>query len=88
MPQTIETVVAGFHHAPPQAAIYVYDNNTTDGTAECAGSVKVIFQRAWESSCACFLNEESNVCFSVAQRCFLWYNNLRNIIPFPLTKME
>lgn len=30
---TIETVISGFREALPQAVIYVYDNNSTDGTA-------------------------------------------------------
>lgn len=33
---TIATVVAGFRAALPDARIYVYDNNSTDGTAEAA----------------------------------------------------
>ena len=132
--QTIEKVVTDFHRVLPEAVIYVYDNNSTDGTADIAERIELktsTFQQAWAFSCACFLNGESNVCFSVAQRCFLWYNNLteqsqiedldcsgehcyairgfrpmrlrrtcaystgelcynnlRNIIPFPLTRME
>jgi len=34
--QTIETVVKDYHAALPEADIYVYDNNSTDGTAEIA----------------------------------------------------
>ncbi len=33
---TIATVVGQFQHALPGAAIYVYDNNSSDGTAEAA----------------------------------------------------
>ncbi|MFN3448087.1 MAG: glycosyltransferase family 2 protein [Roseococcus sp.] len=33
---TIRAVVEGFRAALPEAAIYVYDNNSTDGTAEAA----------------------------------------------------
>ena len=40
--QTIEKVVADFRRALPNAAVYVYDNNSTDGTAaraEAAGAI-------------------------------------------------
>jgi glycosyltransferase involved in cell wall biosynthesis len=33
---TIETVVRSFRKSRPEAHIYVYDNNSTDGTAEIA----------------------------------------------------
>lgn len=34
--QTIAKVIADFHRELPEATIYVYDNNSTDGTAELA----------------------------------------------------
>jgi glycosyltransferase involved in cell wall biosynthesis len=34
--KTIGQVIADFHAALPHARIYVYDNNSTDGTSECA----------------------------------------------------
>ena len=34
--KTIEKVVSDFKHAVPNAVIYVYDNNSTDNTAELA----------------------------------------------------
>ena len=34
--QTIEKVVREYHEALPEADIYVYDNNSTDGTDEIA----------------------------------------------------
>ena len=34
--QTIEKVVTDFKRVLPEAVIYVYDNNSTDGTAEIA----------------------------------------------------
>ncbi|MBO5727576.1 MAG: glycosyltransferase, partial [Oscillospiraceae bacterium] len=34
--QTIAQVVRDFRAALPEAAIYVYDNNSTDGSAELA----------------------------------------------------
>ena len=33
---TVEKVVRDFRRALPEAAIYVYDNNSTDGTGELA----------------------------------------------------
>lgn len=40
--RTIEKVVRDFKRVLPEAAVYVYDNNSTDGTAEiaaCAGAI-------------------------------------------------
>ena len=34
--KTIEKVVKDYHEALPEADIYVYDNNSTDGTADIA----------------------------------------------------
>lgn len=39
---TIETVVASFRASLPDAQIYVYDNNSTDGTAELAAKAGAI----------------------------------------------
>jgi glycosyltransferase involved in cell wall biosynthesis len=39
---TIGRVVSGFRAALPEAAIYVYDNNSTDGTIEAAGAAGAI----------------------------------------------
>lgn len=33
---TIGKVIDGFHRELPEATVYVYDNNSTDGTAEIA----------------------------------------------------
>jgi glycosyltransferase involved in cell wall biosynthesis len=41
----IGEVVAGFQAALPEAAIYVYDNNSTDRTAELAGAAGAIVRR-------------------------------------------
>jgi glycosyltransferase involved in cell wall biosynthesis len=38
-------VVAGFRAALPQAAIYVYDNNSADGTAEAAAAAGALVRR-------------------------------------------
>src|SRR5882724_6412446 len=42
---SIATVVADFRSALPQAAIYVYDNNSTDRTAEVAGVAGALVRR-------------------------------------------
>ena len=42
---TVASVVAGFRAALPDAAIYVYDNNSTDGTAEIARQAGAIVRR-------------------------------------------
>lgn len=55
--QTIEKVVTDFHRVLPEAVIYVYDNNSTDGTADIAERIELktsTFQQAWAFSCACF----------------------------------
>jgi glycosyltransferase involved in cell wall biosynthesis len=41
----IAKVVAGFRAALPQATVYVYDNNSTDGTVEAARSAGAIVRR-------------------------------------------
>src|ERR1700756_459358 len=41
----IAEVVAGFRAALPEAAIYIYDNNSTDRTAELGGAAGAIVRR-------------------------------------------
>jgi glycosyltransferase involved in cell wall biosynthesis len=41
----IAKVVADFRMAPPQAVIYVYDNNSTDGTVEAARKAGALVRR-------------------------------------------
>lgn len=43
--KTIEKVVRDFRRALPEAAIYVYDNNSSDGTAEIAANAGAIVRR-------------------------------------------
>ena len=43
--RTIEKVVCDFRRALPEAAIYVYDNNSTDGTGEIAAKAGAIVRR-------------------------------------------
>ena len=40
--KTIEKVVEDFKKALPEAVIYVYDNNSTDGTAEIAAKAGAV----------------------------------------------
>src|SRR5438034_6723136 len=42
---SIATVVADFRHALPDASIYVYDNNSTDRTAEIARAAGALVRR-------------------------------------------
>ena len=43
--QTIEKVVRDYKNALPEADIYVYDNNSTDGTGEIAKRAGAIVRR-------------------------------------------
>ena len=43
--QTIGKVVSDFHEALPGAEVYVYDNNSTDGTAEAAAAAGATVRR-------------------------------------------
>ena len=43
--RTIEKVVRDFRRALPEAAIYVYDNNSSDGTAEIAANAGAIVRK-------------------------------------------
>ena len=42
---TVEKVVRDFRRVLPEAAIYVYDNNSTDGTGELAARAGAIVRR-------------------------------------------
>ncbi len=46
--KTIEKVVADFKRTCPEAAIYVYDNNSTDGTAELARQAGAIVRKEYK----------------------------------------
>ena len=45
--QTIEKVVRDYKNALPEADIYVYDNNSTDGTGEIAKRAGAIVRREY-----------------------------------------
>lgn len=40
--QTIEKVIADVRRELPEAVVYVYDNNSTDRTAELAGAAGAV----------------------------------------------
>ena len=46
--KTIEKVVSDFRKALPEAAVYVYDNNSTDGTAAIAESAGAIVRHEYK----------------------------------------
>ena len=43
--KTIEKVISDFRKALPEAVIYVYDNNSKDGTAEIARRAGAVVRR-------------------------------------------
>ena len=45
--QTIGKVIDDFRQALPEAEIYVYDNNSTDGTGEIAKQKKAIVRKEY-----------------------------------------
>lgn len=45
--KTIEKVVTDFKRVPPEAVIYVYDNNSTDGTAEIAAKAGAVVRHEY-----------------------------------------
>ena len=45
--KTIEKVVSDVRAALPEAAVYVYDNNSTDRTAELARSAGALIRQEW-----------------------------------------
>ena len=50
--KTVEKVVTDFRRVLPDATVYVYDNNSTDGTAELAARAAMSTSRARVMSCA------------------------------------
>ena len=45
---TVAKVVADFRRVLPEAVIYVYDNNTTDGTAELAEAAGAVVRHEYQ----------------------------------------
>lgn len=52
---TVATVVADFLAADPHAAVYVYDNNSTDGTAEIAAAAGATVVHEYRQGKGCVL---------------------------------
>ncbi len=46
--KTIEKVVSDFRQALPEAVVYVYDNNSTDGTAEIAEKAGAVVRKEYK----------------------------------------
>lgn len=46
--QTVQKVVADFRRALPQATVYVYDNNSTDGTARLAAEAGAVVRHEYQ----------------------------------------
>ena len=44
--KTVEKVVSDFRRVLPDATVYVYDNNSTDGTAELAARAGAVVRHA------------------------------------------
>ena len=43
--RTVAKVVADYRAALPQATVYVYDNNSTDGTADLAAAAGAVVRK-------------------------------------------
>lgn len=64
--QTVVKVIADFKRALPEADIYVYDNNSSDNTAEIAGKAGAIVRHEYRQASG------KRECYSVyvqADRC-------------------
>lgn len=46
--KTVQKVVEDFRRVLPQATVYVYDNNSTDGTAELAAAAGAVVRREYQ----------------------------------------
>ena len=46
--KTVEKVVTDFRRVLPEAAIYVYDNNSTDGTGALAEKAGAVVRREYQ----------------------------------------
>ena len=46
--RTIEKVVSDFRNVLPKATVYVYDNNSTDGTAQIAQKAGAVVKHEWQ----------------------------------------
>ena len=48
--KTVEKVVSDFRRVLPDATVYVYDNNSTDGTAELAAGAGAVVRHGFPTS--------------------------------------
>ena len=46
--KTVEKVVTDFRRVLPEATVYVYDNNSTDGTAELAAKAGAVVRHEYQ----------------------------------------
>ena len=46
--KTVEKVVSDFRRVLPDATVYVYDNNSTDGTAELAARAGAVVRHEYQ----------------------------------------
>ena len=46
--KTVEKVVSDFRRVLPDATVYVYDNNSTDGTAELAAGAGAVVRHEYQ----------------------------------------
>ena len=46
--KTVENVVTDFRRVLPDATVYVYDNNSTDGTAELAAKAGAVVRHEYQ----------------------------------------
>jgi glycosyltransferase involved in cell wall biosynthesis len=46
--QTIEKVVTDFRRVLPEAVVYVYDNNSSDGTGQIAEAAGAVVRREYQ----------------------------------------
>ena len=46
--KTVEKVVTDFRRVLPEATVYVYDNNSTDGTAELAAKAGAVLRHEYK----------------------------------------
>ena len=49
--KTVEKVVSDFRRVLPDATVYVYDNNSTDGTAELAAGAGAVVRHEYHLPC-------------------------------------
>ena len=74
--KTIEKVVLDFRRVLPDAAIYVYDNNSSDGTAEIADKAGAVVRRERMQGKG---NVIRRMFREIDADCFVWFWKSRQI---------